>query len=122
MYSTRSGTKKLIKKRWAQPTAFLTDSAGNGADNKATRRMDSIQRVAFGGGICGSNSSRRLFAVRTGFEDREAHQHLSAPMFSSMLTTAEAEQRSGGMSVMKFELQAAAVALSNRDLPSVAGF
>ena len=84
--------------------------------------MDSIRRVAFGGGICGSNSSRRLFAVRTGFEDREAHQHLSAPMFSLMLTTAEAEQRSGGMSVMKFELQAAAVALSNRDLPSVAGF
>ena len=121
MYSTRSGTKKLIKKRWALPTAFSTDSAGTGADNKPARRPKGRQ-AGFGGGIWGSNSSRRLSAVRTGFEDREAHQHLSAPMFSSMLTTAEAEQRSGGMSVMKFELQAAAVALSNRDLPSVAGF
>ena len=69
-----------------------------------------------------SNPPRRLFAVRTGFEDREAHQHLSAPIFPLKLTTAEAEQRSGGMSVMKFSIQATAVTLSNRDLPSVAGF
>ena len=87
---------------------------------KGKRRCQ--RRVPFGGGMWGSNPPRRLFAVRTGFEDREAHQHLSAPIFPLKLTTAEAEQRSGGMSVMKFELQAAAVTLSNRDLPSVAGF
>ena len=56
-----------------------------------------------------SNPPGQLFTTCTGFEDREAHQHLSAPMFSLMLTTAEAEQRSGGMSVMKFSIQAAAV-------------
>lgn len=115
------GLKSLLKMRWALPTAFLTDSAGTGADNKPARRPKG-RRLVLAGAYEDRTHPGRLFAVRTGFEDREAHQHLSAPMFSLMLTTAEAEQRSGGMSVMKFELQAAAVALSNRDLPSVAGF
>ena len=87
------------------------------------QRPQSLETLGrcFGGGMWGSNPPRRLFAVRTGFEDREAHQHPSAPIFS-LRGPAGAKKRPGRSLIEKFQIQAAEVPLPEGNAAAVTGF
>ena len=85
---------------------------------KGKRRCQ--RRFPFGGGMWGSNPPRRLFAVRTGFEDREAHQHPSAPICG--LRACRGCFCPSRSLTMKFRTQAAEVSLPEGDAAAVTGF
>lgn len=82
-----------------------------------------------GGGMWESNPPRRLFAVRTGFEDRKAHQHPSAPVFSFLEESKGKgpeppgqQSAPAGLSHLNVHVQTAEVALPDGDASAVAGF